>query len=369
MKKRVVLVTQHYLGSKRKAGFHWLAEAYHRAGWEVLFFTAAISWLSYLNRNYRTAYPIRQEANQIRWIQDALGSFVWFTQWHPANLRLGVLNRMATGLFRRYPNRSLGEAEPLIEQADLILFESTPGLLLFERFKALNSDARFVYRVSDHLPLLRNHPVVLKCEQHIAPSFDLISTPSTYIFDHFRHLSNAGCHTHGIQKDLFNHAYENPFETHWLQNVLFVGNDRLDFDFLRIASRAFPDWAFHVLGPIPRLPIANNIIAYGELAFEDTIPYVQHADIGLHTLAYAPGAESFTDSLKVIQYAYCGLPVVASMFLKTDRPRTFYYIPNNEDTVASALRAAHASPRGEEQDAGIYSWDELAMILAGSLEG
>jgi len=31
--KRVVLVSGHYFESRRRAGFHWLAEAYWRAGW------------------------------------------------------------------------------------------------------------------------------------------------------------------------------------------------------------------------------------------------------------------------------------------------------------------------------------------------
>jgi 2-beta-glucuronyltransferase len=75
--KWVVLVTGHYLESKWKAGFHWLADAYWRAGWEVIFWTTAISWLSWLQRNYRMAYPVRCEAHRLRWVQPGLGSYVW----------------------------------------------------------------------------------------------------------------------------------------------------------------------------------------------------------------------------------------------------------------------------------------------------
>ena len=35
--KRAVLVTGHYWESRRKAGFHWIADALLRDGWEVLF--------------------------------------------------------------------------------------------------------------------------------------------------------------------------------------------------------------------------------------------------------------------------------------------------------------------------------------------
>ena len=51
--KRVVFVTSHYLESDHKAGFHWLADSFWRAGWHVLFFTESISWLSYLRRDAR----------------------------------------------------------------------------------------------------------------------------------------------------------------------------------------------------------------------------------------------------------------------------------------------------------------------------
>ena len=42
-------------------------------------FTTAISWFSWLQRNYRMAYPVLREANRLRWVRDALGSYVWFT--------------------------------------------------------------------------------------------------------------------------------------------------------------------------------------------------------------------------------------------------------------------------------------------------
>ncbi len=59
--KRVVLITGHYWNSKRKAGFHWLADAFLRQGWEVVFFTAPpapLSLLSVIRRDYRLDYPV-----------------------------------------------------------------------------------------------------------------------------------------------------------------------------------------------------------------------------------------------------------------------------------------------------------------------
>jgi 2-beta-glucuronyltransferase len=364
--QRVVLVTGHYLESKRQAGFHWLADAYWRAGWEVLFLTTAISWFSWLQRNYRMAYPVLREANRLRQVRHGLMSYVWFTPWHPVNLRLHLLNRLLSPLFARYAELPLGEAEAYVRQADLLLFESKPGLLLYERCKRLNPHARYVYRVSDDLRLLRSsHPLVLQAEERYAPQFDLVSVPSAYLLQRFQHLPQAVLHHHGIRKDLFACVSANPYQGAWDVHVVFVGTAYFDYDFLSTASASFPHWAFHIIGPIPRLPKRPNVIAYGEMAFRDTIPFVQHADIGLCTLQMqAPASASFSDSLKIIQYAYCGLPVVLPELLRSARPNTFCYIPGNAASIRQALLAARHCDRSNTTMDGIHSWDEVAVALA-----
>jgi len=366
MMKRVVLVTGHYLESKRKAGFHWLADAYWRAGWEVIFLTTAISWLSWLQRNYRMAYPILREANQLRWVQPGLGSYVWFTPWHPVNLPLPILNHLLSPLFASYQRFPLAEAEALVCPADLIIFESQPGLLLYDRFRRLNSHARYVYRVSDDLRLLRSsHAVVLQAEERCAPEFDLISVPSAYLLQRFQHLPHAVLHYHGIRKDLFERAYPNPYQGTWDTQLIFVGISHFDYDFLAQASASFPHWAFHIIGPIPHLPRRANIFAYGEMPFLDTVPYIKHADIGLSIRTHSPATESLTDSLKIMQYTYCDLPIVLPAHLRSARPNTFYYTPGSIESIQQALQAAKHFDRSRVVKDNIRSWDEVAQDLAG----
>lgn len=366
--QRVVLVTGHYLESKRQAGFHWLADAYWRAGWEVIFWTTAISWLSWLQRNYRMAYPVLREANRLRWVQPGLGSYVWFTSWHPVNLGLSPLNRLLSPVFARYGALPLGEAEAYVRDSDMMIFESKPGLLLYAQCKRLNFQARYVYRVSDDLRWLRSgHPVVVQAEERYAPQFDLISVPSAALLQRFRHLPQAVLHTHGIRKDLFARQYPNPYQSGWESHVVFVGTAYFDYNFLHIASTSFPHWAFHIIGPIARLPQRANVFAYGELPFVDTIPYLQHADIGLSTLQASPQASaSFTDSLKIIQYTYCGLPIVVPEPLRSPRPNVFCYVPDDPASIQEALRAARHFDRSKVVTDDIRSWDEIAQELAGT---
>ena len=363
--KRVVLVTGHYLQSTRRAGFHWLADAYWRAGWEVLFFTAAISPLSRLRGDYRFAYPVRPEANRLKWVADRLASFVWYTRWHPANLRSPLLNRLAGGLFSRYGDLPLGPSEPLVEAADLIVFESTPALLLFDRFKRLNPRARCVYRVSDDLRLLKNHPVVLAAEDRCAPMFDLISVPSEFLLRRFGRLPHAALHHHAPCREILDRDMPSPYKGDWEAKAVFAGQALFDRDFLARAARLLPKYAFHIIGAIPRLPRRANVFAYGELPFAELAPFIKHADIGLQTLEYRCGAECFTDSLKVVQYTYCRLPIVAPQFLRSARTNMFYYALGDDGSIRRAVLAAGKFDRSTINPADCASWHDMARQLAG----
>lgn len=365
MVKRVVLITGHYWYSQRKAGFHWLADALWHQGWEVIFMTAALSWLSVIRQDYRLKYPVLAQANQLLPVDKGMWSYIWFTPWHPANLRSDLLNNLSRPLFRTYNQLPLGAVEPVICEADLFIFESTPALLLFERFKQLNPSANYIYRVSDDLRLLRNHPVVLETQEQIAPKFDLISTPSQAIYRLFAGLPKLKLHLHGIRKDLFAKQYANPYPVSDNPNVIFVGNSYFDREFLKQASQIFPDWHFHIIGPLKELPQRNNIITYGELPFAATIPYLQHADIALHTLHLTKntGIECFSDSLKVIQYTYYQLPIIAPVYLSSSRSHFFYYQPGDPNSIKTALTAAQTCNRSKIETHEIYGWDEVVYQL------
>jgi len=357
--KRVVFVTSHYLNSDRKAGFHWLAESFWRAGWQVLFFTESISWLSLLRRRV----PFVREANQLCHVRERMDSYVWLTPFHPINFRIGALNRLSGPLLKLYPRFSLGAAEPEIEQADLFVFDSDHGLFLFDRFKELNPRARFVYRVSDDVRMMRHHPVVPTQEDRIVAKFDLVSVPTTPMAKRFPEPVNVKVHFHGLEKSLFDQPHANPYQTS-RPNVLYVGKHYFDADFMVRAVRLFPKWSFHVFGAVGELPNAPNLTCHGERPFVELIPYLQHADIGLQNLTYTPGAEWFTDSLKMFQYTYCRLPIVAPSFLRNARPHVFYYEPGDEPSIRAALLAASAYERTQITTDSVLSWDDVALKLA-----
>jgi len=122
----------------------------------------------------------------------------------------------------------------------------------------------------------------------------------------------------------------------------------------------FDDWDFHIIGPIDALPRRRNIIAHGLCQFADTVPFLRHADVGLHCLEEGPGVEAFADSLKVVQYTYCCLPIVAPECLRSDRTHVFCYRPKDPESIRKALQAARAYDRTKIDPATVPSWDDVA---------
>lgn len=364
--KKVMLITYHHFDSKRKAGFLWLADAYNKMGWEVTFFTAAISYLSYLNRNFRIKYLDKREKNKFIQIKENFWTYIWFTNWHPVNFRSSVLNKFASSFFKNYSSLLKDKAvEDKVKETDLFIFESFPGLFLFPKFKEINPSARFVYRVSDDIRLFKPHITVIELEKKISPEFDLVSVPSHYIFNKFEGLKNLRLYYHGINKDLFDREYENPYSNFDkdIPNIIFTGISHFDFDFLEISSKIFPRWKFHVFGPIRNTTKANNVKFYGELPYEKIIPYIKYANIGLQIRSYSKDSVSLTDSLKVLQYTYCKLPIVAPEFLKSERKNMFYYKPGDRKSIRDALTNALKFNKDTFDNSDIHSWEELAKEL------
>ncbi len=365
--KRAVLVAAHYIDSPRRAGFHWIANALRRQGWHVTFVTVGFSQLSRLRpgSDHRFGYGILRQAGRPVELAPDLVSYVWFTLFHPLNRLPAIGNTLAAPLFRRYGSLPMPGIEPLVHAADLIIFESTSGLMLFDRFHAWAPRARFVYRMSDDLRLLRAHPVVLETEGRILPEFDLVSVPSSSMLARFAGHQNVMFHPHGIETAPFDEPNEDPYDRSRAGHAIFVGTAHLDRTFLDVAARDFPAWDFHVVGPFDSLPDRPNVLAHGELPFSETVPYIVHADVGLATLEHVPGAETLRDSLKVVQYTYARLPIVAPDFMASNRTNLFLYHPGDDASIRGAMTAAAQSDRSAISREGIWSWDDLARVLAG----
>ncbi len=365
---RIIVLSNHYYRSKRRSGFHFLADSLCKAGHEILFITTGLSWISYARGDYRTSYPGLREAHG-RLIEERKGflSYVHFTPWHPHTLILPQLDALTAPFMGLYAKMPLGPAEEMLRSADLFVYESCNALFLFEKCKAMAPGAKSLYRVSDDIRLLRSaHPSLFALESRIAPAFDLISVPCDYLAAKFSGVKRLAVHQHGVNAEAFASATKSPYSTP--SNCVFVGNAYLDCAFLRAAAAACPDVQFHIIGPFKSVPDSPNIVRYGEIPFAETAAFVKFADVGLHTLdlSHSEHSLSFTDSLKVKQYRFCGLPVVAPGELGLSGEGVFSY-GADPGSCAKAVREALASGKDLKRGAGVETWDLVASKIMASL--
>ncbi len=359
--RRVILISGHYLGSKRRAGFHHLADAYRNLGWDVTFVTAAISTLSRLRGDYRFAYPVREEANRLVPVREGLTSFVLMTRTHPGNLRFGLANRLSRPWFARYARVPLGPLEERLRNADLIMFEGTAALLLVERIRELAPQARLVYRASDDLRALGVHPLILEAEARAIPLFDLVSAPTQEVAAVLAPFGPVQVHPPGMDKAALGRPTQSPYGDG--PAAVFAGVSPLfDYESLTAAAELAQHVAFHVIGPPPR-PEPANVTFHPELPFEELVPYLQHATFAL--LLFPPGYESLGQGNKVAQYSYCRLPIVAPSHLGAEGPNLCLFDPGDRQSLRRALTEAEHMPHDAAFAEGIMSAEELAAILAG----
>lgn len=360
---KIVLFSGHLLCSKRKAGFHHLAEAFVRNGHEVVFVTVGFSLISYIKKDFRVSESRSYEKNTLIEFGERKKGYIFFSLFHPHSLVIPLLNNILSVLVKNYGKNLSCCLSNEVKHADIVVYESCSALYFVKTCKELAGQASHIYRVSDHLEMMRSTlPDLLRIEKNVALLFDLISVPYRSLYKKFQWTKKTVHQNHGIRKDIFDQNLPSPYKT--LKNCVYVGVGFFDFDFVEKAALACPDINFHYIGPLERVFQAPNVYWYGELPFEDTVPFIKHADVGLQVLE-GEKVHLFEYTLKVVQYRYCGLPVVCAGNTGLSGEGFFFYSKCEEDSIKSALYAALASGKSSERARNIIGWEDIAKSFIG----
>lgn len=338
-----------------------MADAIYTLGHRVNFVTVGYSLLSFLRNDYRIRTPnIYSNHNTLVKIRDNFYSYVHFTKWHPMTLLFPFLNTLSMSWMDTYDQENFENLLPIILQTDIFIFESGPGLFLFSRIKNEHPQAKMVYRVSDDIRILGStHPRMVELEQQIANQFDCVSVPSSTMQSIFSGVS-VRLDRHGLDKDAYDACTESPYVPDSI-NAIFVGTGYMDYDFLRFVAPENKNCTFHIIGPMKDRLNIPNVLFLGEMPFLSTIPYVKFANIGLAIRTFRKGYSStLTDSLKIIQYRYCGLPIVSPDFIDLNRDGVFYYAPSDAASCRVALRQALQHGRNNDFAREVRTWTEVA---------
>jgi 2-beta-glucuronyltransferase len=352
---KIVLLTVHDAASGRKVDFHFWADVFEQRKIMVDFVTVGFSPVTLAKPGGRS-YP--RPYNSWVELSPFISKFVWCAPLHPFNAHQPILNRLLGFPFRLYgammPDRLLRH----FGDCDLFIVENGAGLLLIPRLKKLFPKAQFIYSVCDRIETLDYHPVILEAEQQALRHVDLVRVPSPVMEADYKGKARVAFIPHGLDKSLFDKDCPNPYSSP--RNAVSVGDMLFDANAIAFLADRYPDWTFHLFGRGAKLDRdRQNVKTHGEVPFNTLIPYLKHADIGLAPYRPAVNADYVSQSsLKMIQYTYCRLPIVAPAFAASGRDHVLPYDPTRPETIASAFQQAIIFNRSQIDPAQVRSWTD-----------
>lgn len=350
---KVTLIVAHDYDSKRKVGFHYWADYLVANGHEVDYVSVGKSYLFKL-----FGRPIPEIRN--KWIKfsDKLYVYNWVSQIHPV-LNHPFINIFSNWLFRLIPHH-FGKANfQRIAKSDVVIVESGIGLALLPFIKKSNPRVKIIYEASDRLKTVGAHPYVLEVEQNAKALFDFIRVPAEVMLDDFKDVKNIPVKyiPQGISKVAFdsNHL-PSPYKTN--NNAISVGDMLFDSEMITSLAKNFPEWHFHLFGRNAKIEESvPNVVEYGECRFDDIVPFIKHADIALAPYRNAINCEYLSQSsLKLLQYKYCNLPVVAPRFASSKSGNFFAYDDPNTALKAFSDAMVYTKKRFSDE---VLSWEDV----------
>lgn len=364
--KSAVFFSYHTAGfGARKASVVFLAEALAGLGWQTSVVTTQLSRLSVLAGVPRLKNVPEDQRNTWIDLSDGLSTFVWVPLLHPATSKFGLLDRLATPLFHLYP-RLLPEAvRHRVRAAQLIVIESCAAVLLLPLLRKLAPTAKFVYRACDPLNTVGMHPMLQTTLDRTAAQYDLFTAPSRGALADYDPDVKTCYLPQGIDKSLFDRPVPSPLEGGGPQAVI-AGDMMFDYVSVEMMMRNFPNVTFHMFGSMNVEPFSSfpNLAYHGEVPFETLRDFMIHADIGIAPYLDRPDYHYLCESsLKLVQYTYASLPILAPHFCKGDRDHLKGYTPGDEESIVRAAEEAlRVNPQTVDRS-GVYDWREVAETM------
>ncbi|MEM9435145.1 MAG: hypothetical protein AAGA12_14585 [Pseudomonadota bacterium] len=265
-----------------------------------------------------------------------------------------------------------------VSDSDILVFESSAALLLFDQMREAAPTAHFVYRVSDDVRVIGVAQSVLDCEDRIVGEFDLISVPSRKLLStRFGSQTAARFHPHGVDLDRLLAASEGAQPKLKRPACVSLGTTLFDQELLAICANARPDISFYIIGAVPqeRRFDKGNIIWTGEQPFTQALKMARVADLTAAFYRAEPGTEYLAEtSNKMAQYAYYQKPILGPRHLASAQ-RLVNFVPVDpptEDGAKAAIERALAMSPPEAPADLVLPWasvrDKIVAELWARLE-
>lgn len=357
--KVVIVSGVHDYRTPRRGSIQALADALLRLGYAVSFISVRFSPISRAKGDHRLF--LWDRANRPELV-NGVKCYLWRTPFHPFRTGVSALDNAAGVLFSAYaswPNRFIDDE---LRAASHILVESGLGIMLIHRARRLNPKARIIYRASDALHTIGAPPALaaqLRKRGNEVDAFCLLAEKMAADFP----WAAEKAHVVPLGVDRGDFASIGPSPYTGGINAVTVGSMLFDRSFFELAAPHFPNVQFHLIGTGEPFAAPANVHHYKEMPFKATLPYLKHADFGI--AAYKPSANSgylAQSSLKLMQYAYLGLPAVCPDYAAGANPHRFGYPCGDADGMVKAIRGALTLGRFAGPEA-VLSWDEVAQRM------
>lgn len=357
--KIVIISAVHDYRMARRGSIQAVADAFLRAGFETTFLSVRFSALSLMKRDPRVF--LRRRANRFE-TSNGIQCYLWWTPFHPFKTQsaaFDVAMRPLHDVYAAWPN---GDVDRLFREAHVVMVESGLGVLLIPRIRNANPHAAIIYRGADALDTIGAHPLLQERLERDAACVDRFCLLARGMASQFGFASERTFVVpQGIHRPDFEQIGASPYGPG--RNAICVGSMLFDASFFEAAAPAFPDVTFHVIGCGSEYKGGKNVHVYPEMPFEETLPFVAHADIGIAPYRDAPMAHYLSESsLKLTQFSYLRIPAVCPHFAVGERPHRFGYTPGDAAEIVSAIGAALADTF-DAIEPKPPTWDEIVPRL------
>jgi 2-beta-glucuronyltransferase len=356
---RFLVLSAHDYRSRRKAGIHFVAQELAKLG-TTRFFSLGFSRLS-RRRGRDPRLGLESIANRIGVTTDGVECYLWHTPVHPFNPGRRYAQGVASIAFEVYRRCAPAVLREWVQQSDAIVVESGIGVLMLRDLRRWNPSAQIIYLASDDLRTVQAAPYLQHCLLRDGSLLDHLATTSALLLPNLPTEAKRYVVPHGIDSPAFDRRRPSPFADG--VHAVSVGSMLFDTDFFWSAVESHPHIQFWVIGSgVARSSLPKSVHYIGELPFDETIGYLQHAAIGLapYRLDEVPYYLCDT-SMKLMQYEYLGLPAVCPFYAVGGRPHRYGYTPGDRASIASALDAAERAPR--LRCAQVMSWTTVVQHL------
>lgn len=352
------MLSGHDYRSKRQANIHFIVRELAKTG-RTRLFSPGFSYLSLLKKDPRTS--LWNEANIENHYKD-VDCFLWRTLIHPVNLKKTALSCIEKLWFKFYVFIVPSIFKKWVKESDVIIIESGMSVIFFDLIKQLNPKAKIVYLCSDALSTIGCATTLINCLERTAPQFDAVCVPSRKLSNEFPDKTKLFFVPHGIDTEIIKNKQASPFAkgTH----LVSVGSMLFDANFFKVASKAFPNITFHIIGAGKNASglSADNIIIYNEMPFESTLAYLQHADAGIAPYQGDKVSPYLIDtSMKLMQYELLGLPAICPISTVGEHKGRYGYIPGNKLSIINAINDALIGEKPNSTN--VMSWKDVTLQL------